>query len=312
MFKKGFSALLRGVEAVLEGLGTKSPTVIALGGHPETHILGETFYSQAPLRWGDYVAKVAVAPVSPELTALTGAALNVNGKPNGLREAVAAFFAAQAGVWEIRAQLLTNRETMPVEDASVPWPEAESPYRPVARITVPRQEAWSDAKARARDDGLVLSPWHGLAAHRPLDALMRAPSGLSPLGRLPGRAQRLPDPRAGQRGRIPGLDACTGMPEVRGRFAPLPSGREQGGPGAVLEGKPAWAGTSRIRSGSRRAMTSRTVQSALLALALVAGSAGIAAAQSTPNGNTSSPGAPAGDNSTGNGATGSGAAPSGR
>ncbi|MGU3662629.1 hypothetical protein ACLBX9_00365 [Methylobacterium sp. A49B] len=59
-------------------------------------------------------------------------------------------------------------------------------------------------------------------------------------------------------------------------------------------------------------MTSRTVYSALFALALVAGSAGMAAAQSTPNGNTSTSGAPAGDNSTGNGATGSGAAPSGR
>jgi hypothetical protein len=59
-------------------------------------------------------------------------------------------------------------------------------------------------------------------------------------------------------------------------------------------------------------MTSRTVQSALLALALVAGSAAMAAAQSTPNGNTATSGAPAGDNSTGNGATGSGAAPSGR
>jgi hypothetical protein len=59
-------------------------------------------------------------------------------------------------------------------------------------------------------------------------------------------------------------------------------------------------------------MTSRTVQSALLALALVAGSASMAAAQSTPNGNTSAPGAPAGSGSTGNGATGSGAAPSGK
>jgi hypothetical protein len=59
-------------------------------------------------------------------------------------------------------------------------------------------------------------------------------------------------------------------------------------------------------------MTIRTAQSALLALALVTGSAGMAAAQSTPNGNTSSPGAPAGNSSTGNGATGSGAAPSGR
>ena len=174
VFKKGVSALLRGVETVLEGLGTKSSTVIALGGHPETHILGETFYSQVPVRWGDYVAKVSVAPVAPELTALTGAALNVNGKPNGLREAVSAFFAAQDGVWELRAQLMTDPETMPVEDASVLWSEAESPYRTVARITVPRQEAWSDAKAAALDDGLAFSPWQGLAAHRPLGSIMRA------------------------------------------------------------------------------------------------------------------------------------------
>lgn len=59
-------------------------------------------------------------------------------------------------------------------------------------------------------------------------------------------------------------------------------------------------------------MTHRSVQSALLALAIVAGSAGMAMAQSTPNGNTSTSGAPAGDSSTGNGATGSGAAPSGK
>ena len=59
-------------------------------------------------------------------------------------------------------------------------------------------------------------------------------------------------------------------------------------------------------------MTNRIVRSAVLALTLVAGSASMAAAQSTPNGNTSTAGAPAGDNSTGNGAAGSGAAPSGK
>ena len=59
-------------------------------------------------------------------------------------------------------------------------------------------------------------------------------------------------------------------------------------------------------------MTNRTLQTTLLALALVAGSAGMAAAQSTPNGNTSTAGSPAGSNSTGNGAPGSGAAPSGK
>lgn len=174
VLKKAFSATLRGVESVLKSLGGKSPTLVSLGGHPETHILGETFYSQVPVRWGDYVAKVAVAPVSPELTALTGAALNVDGRPDGLREAVLAFFSEHGAVWELRAQLRTNAGTMPVEDASVPWPEDESPYVPVARITVPRQVSWSAARSRAIDDGLAFSPWHGLAAHRPLGSIMRA------------------------------------------------------------------------------------------------------------------------------------------
>ncbi|MGF3025779.1 catalase family protein [Methylobacterium aquaticum] len=174
VFKKVFSAALRGIESALETVGTKSATLISLGGHPETHILGETFYSQAALRWGDYVAKVAVAPVSPALTALTGASLTVNGRPNGLREAVSAFFAAQEGVWELRAQLLTDRAAMPVEDASTPWPEELSPYRPVARITVAPQESWSDETMRRLDEGLAFSPWQGLAAHRPLGSVMRA------------------------------------------------------------------------------------------------------------------------------------------
>jgi hypothetical protein len=43
-----------------------------------------------------------VFPVSPELTRLTNAPLNVNGVPDGLREAVSRFFAANGGTWEIR------------------------------------------------------------------------------------------------------------------------------------------------------------------------------------------------------------------
>jgi hypothetical protein len=54
-------------------------------------------------------------------------------------------------------------------------------------------------------------------------------------------------------------------------------------------------------------VTTKFIQSAILSLALVAGSAGLAQAQGT-----STPGAPAGSNTGGNGATGSGAAPSGK
>ena len=77
------------------------------------------------------------------------------------------------GQWEIRVQLCADLDTMPVEDASVLWPEDRSPYIPVGRITVEPQEAWSDGKAAAIDEGLSFSPWHGLAAHQPLGVVMR-------------------------------------------------------------------------------------------------------------------------------------------
>lgn len=172
--KKVVSAVLRGVQQVIVATtGSPSPTVATLGGQPETHILGETFYSQVPMRFGDHIAKIAVAPASPELEALTGASLDVNGVPNGIREAVVAFFGTHGATWEVRAQLCTSLEAMPVENAATVWPEAESPYRPVARITVGPQTAWSEARSAIVDDGMAFSPWHGLAAHRPLGSIMR-------------------------------------------------------------------------------------------------------------------------------------------
>jgi hypothetical protein len=172
--KKALSAALRGIESVIEKAGGKSPTLIALGGHPETHILGETFYSQVPLLYGDYVAKIQVAPISTGLVALKDAPLDMTDKPNALRQAVSDHFASAGGEWEVRAQLLTNRETMPIEDSSVAWPEDESPYVPVARISAAPQTTWSEITNDASDHQLAFSPWQGLAAHRPLGSIMRA------------------------------------------------------------------------------------------------------------------------------------------
>jgi Catalase len=173
--KKVLSAIMRQLQKVIVAItGRPSGTVATLGGHPETHILGEIFYSQAPLRFGNYIAKISVAPISPELTDLVQAPLNVNGVPNGLREAVVQFFKENAGVWEVRAQLCTDLEKMPIENAAIVWPEDLSPFRPVATITVEPQVAWSSIRSLAVDDGMSFTPWHGLAAHRPLGGIMRA------------------------------------------------------------------------------------------------------------------------------------------
>jgi hypothetical protein len=172
--KRALSAVLRGTEHLVEAVGGESSTLKALGGYPETHILGETFYSQAPLLYGNYMAKISVAPVAPALVALAGAKVDLDDKPDGLRAAVVDYFASQGAEWEVRVQLCTDLDKMPIEDASVAWPEAASPYRAVARITAPAQAAWTAERVASIDEGMSFSPWQGLASHRPLGSVMRA------------------------------------------------------------------------------------------------------------------------------------------
>ena len=169
--KIALSAVARGTEAALEAVGGKSATLTTMGGQPRTNILGETFYSQVPFLFGEYVAKFSIAPVF-DLTTLTGA--SIGDSPDALREAVSAHFGTHGGEWDFRVQLCTDLDAMPIEDASVAWPEDASPYVTVARLKVGPQDSWSAEAVRTVDDGLAFSPWHGLAAHRPLGGVNRA------------------------------------------------------------------------------------------------------------------------------------------
>ncbi len=172
--KKVVSAISRGAEHALEAVGGQSTVLTTYAGQAMTHILGDTFYSQAPLRHGDYMAKLCVSPISPNLLALHNAPVSLSGRPDGLRELVREFFLAQGATWEVRIQLCVDLDTMPIENASATWPEDSSPYVAVARITVPAQDSWGDDKVGAIDEGITFSPWRGLLAHQPLGSIMRA------------------------------------------------------------------------------------------------------------------------------------------
>ncbi|WPB58410.1 catalase family protein [Xylophilus sp. GOD-11R] len=174
--KRALSVLLRGTAAALGAVGIQSPKLVSMGGHKQTHPMGETFYTQVPMRFGDYIAKLSLVPVSPSLTAVKDQPLTDEqaDDPNGLRLAANEFFSSNAGEWELRVQLNTDLEKMPIEDASVQWPEDESPYVAVARVRIASQTGWSEERAKAVDDGLSFSPWHGVQAHRPLGGVMRA------------------------------------------------------------------------------------------------------------------------------------------
>jgi hypothetical protein len=171
--KRLLSEVTRPIESLIYKMTGKHSLLVALGGHPATHPLGETYYSQAPLLYGQYIAKISLKPLSPSVVALADAPVDLSGTPDGLRKAVSAFFKTNGGEWELRAQLCTDLEKMPVEDASVVWPEEVSPFIAVARITLPPQDSWSPENVREMDRGMAFNVWRGLAAHRPLGSIMR-------------------------------------------------------------------------------------------------------------------------------------------
>lgn len=198
--KKLLSAALRAIEAVVEKAGSESGTLKAMGGHPATNPLGETYFTQVPLLLGPYMAKLSLAPVAPQLTALTDAPVDLSESSHALRDAVSSHFATQGGTWELRAQLCVDLERMPIEDASVEWPEELSPHVPLAILTVAPQASWDDARSPAEDNELSFSPWRGLDAHRPIGSIMRVRRATYVAGAQfrhgfnAGRAPKAPDP----------------------------------------------------------------------------------------------------------------------
>ena len=113
-------------------------------------------------------------PASPAQKALEDWRLDPHADEDGFRHAVVAFFDEHSAVFELRVQLWTDAETQPIEDASVDWPVEQSPYRTVATITLPRQNAYSPQRQRYVDEIMTFRPAHSLTAHRPLGSVMRA------------------------------------------------------------------------------------------------------------------------------------------
>lgn len=143
-------------------------------GHPALHPLGEAYYSQCPIRFGDYIAKLAVIPDNPPaLRALVGRTIKL-GDEDALRHAVQDYFRVHPAEYVVAVQLCTDLHRMPVENANVEWHEDESLYRPVARLILPPQGVLSSEWQESLDEGLSFCPAHSLAAHRPLGSIMRA------------------------------------------------------------------------------------------------------------------------------------------
>ncbi|GAB3702751.1 catalase family protein [Spirosoma flavus] len=172
--KEVASAVSRVTNEALNVVGVESSKLDFIG-DSRIHPLAEAYFSQAPLRYGNYIAKLAVVPVSTAQKALADADVEVNSytDENALRTATVGYLKDNDAEFEIRIQLCTNLDSMPVEDANKEWSEEESPYVPVAQMRLPKQDAYSEGRQQYVES-LSFSPAHSLEAHRPLGSIMRA------------------------------------------------------------------------------------------------------------------------------------------
>lgn len=172
--KAWLSRVLRFIQSALSRVGRSIPALDLFGGYLPRHPLGDRYFTQAPLRYGRYVAKFDLIPETENFQALSETRIDIDREDCAIRSAVRDAFAQGGGRFTLRVQLCRDLEQQPIEDASRVWPEDISPFQPVASIEFPRQVSWDDERSRVWEQELSFSPWHGLVDHRPLGNVMRA------------------------------------------------------------------------------------------------------------------------------------------
>jgi catalase len=90
-----------------------------------------------------------------------------------LKHTLSAELAKADACMQLMVQVQDVNKQMPIEDATVLWQENASPFMPVAKITILKQQ-FDTIEQQQFCENLSFSPWNALEAHRPIGALNRA------------------------------------------------------------------------------------------------------------------------------------------
>ncbi|WP_437529643.1 catalase family protein [Sorangium sp. So ce726] len=126
------------------------------------------YWSQTPFRLGERAMKFSVVP-----RPCGAPPVEVEPGDDALKQAVARQLERGDWMFDFLVQLQTHPTRTPIEDPTIRWSEALSPFYKVATMVIPAQRL--DPPGRAEfEENLSFSPWHALPAHRPLGGLNRA------------------------------------------------------------------------------------------------------------------------------------------
>ena len=140
---------------------------------PPVNLLLSTYWTMGAVRHGDYIAKVRFAPVPTFAEKVVQRDLELMSAMEVYRPALVAELEARPYEFDIQVQLCADLARMPVEDVTIEWPEALSPFVTVAKLRIPQQDISGDDNLE-KMDALSFTPWRVTVEHRPLGNIMRA------------------------------------------------------------------------------------------------------------------------------------------
>ena len=138
---------------------------------PVRNPLLNLYYTMAAVRHGDYIAKIRVAPVAESAENVIHRQVDLSSGPDVYGPALAAELQARGFDFDLQVQLCTDLKAMPVNDATMEWPEKLSPFVTVGRVHIPRQDI-SAPENQERGDALAFNQWRVTSDHRPMGEIM--------------------------------------------------------------------------------------------------------------------------------------------
>jgi hypothetical protein len=179
-----------------------------------------TYWTMAAVRHGNYVAKVRVAPVADSAAHAVHPTLDIRSGPEVFGPVLADELRARDAVFDLQVQLCTDLETMPVNDATVEWPEELSPFVTVGRIRLPRQDITGSAGSELAD-ALAFNQWRVTAEHRPLGEIMQVRRIYSASARVRRMLNHQPETEPKSADEVLPLPKLAGQPDPRSRRDPV-------------------------------------------------------------------------------------------
>jgi hypothetical protein len=137
--------------------------LLSIANHEVRNPLASQYWSETPSRLGTQQMKFSARPCAGSSAVTTAEG------PDRLRENLTTQLAQGGACFDFMVQTRAKPASMPIEDPTIEWREADAPFVPVAQIQIAAQVPEQGEACETRS----YTPWHSIAEHRPLGGISR-------------------------------------------------------------------------------------------------------------------------------------------